>query len=104
MFSQLTFGVLFALVLASNASPTVINESPIKIPITRRLNLTGTSLVKSDRARATFLKNIKSQPKPDFNVTKAKSAAAAMGVGITNGAVTYTAEVEKFLRRTHHKN
>lgn len=94
MFSQLSICVFLALIVAeSNASPVVVNESPIKLPIARRLNLTGTTLLKSDQARARFLKNQHLLPKPEFDVNKVKSAAAAMGVDITNGAVSYTAEV-----------
>ena len=93
MFSQVVVYLLLADVLASNATPVVINESPIRLPIARRLNLTGTTLVKADQARAKFLKTRSQLPKPNFDIRKAKqNAASAVGVGITNTAVSYTAQ------------
>ena len=98
MFAQLTIAILVALSIASEVvpHPTVINSNHVRIPFVRRHNLTGTSVVKSDQARAQFLKTRhlreKTGSSPD-NMSRAKSAAAAIGVDVTNGAVTYTADV-----------
>ena len=103
MVSQLILCVILASVLVSQAGPIVVNESPVRLPIVRRMNLTGTTLVKADQARAKFFKTRSQLPKHEFNVTKAKqskaaklNAAAAMGVGITNDAVDYTAQARLF--------
>ena len=43
------FGRFFlAFALAANAVPTVVNQSPVRLPIVRRMNLTGTTLVKNE--------------------------------------------------------
>ena len=93
MFSQLVACVLLACVLVSDASPAIVNESPVKLPIVRRLNLTGTTLAKADQTRARFLKSRSQLPKSEFDAARArKNAASAVGVGVTNGVVDYTAE------------
>ena len=80
----------FALFATVQASPVLVNQSPIKLPITRHINFTGTSLAKHDQARARFLQT---RPKPDFNENGDRANAGAISDGVTNGAVRYTAQV-----------
>ena len=95
MFSQLLACVLFSFALAAAASPAVVvRENHVKLPFTRRANFTGRDLVKSDRARAQALKSRSTQK---FNASRAKSAASTFGIGVTNGVVDYTAEVNVFV-------
>lgn len=67
------------------ASPTVVNNSPIKIPLLKRYNFTGTSIVKSDQARLHYLKN--------RHLGTKSAQDPAINVGITNAAVSYIAQV-----------
>lgn len=81
--------IVISLALIASASPVSIRSSPVKIPLARRFNATGTkTIIEHDQARAKFFK---SGGPSKANVRAASSASAP--VPVTNGAVTYTAEV-----------
>ena len=88
MFSQLFVAVYLALFTA--ATPVVVRDSPITIPVVRRLNFTsGTKvLLEQDQARARFLKSGAAKQKGP----KA-SSAATFPVPVINEAVSYIAQV-----------
>ncbi|GJE97844.1 aspartic peptidase A1 [Phanerochaete sordida] len=87
MFSKLLVAVSIA--LAASASPLAIRSSPVTIQLARRFNTTGSkNIIELDQARAKFLKNGGSAK------FKTASASSAPSVPVTNGAVTYTAEVQ----------
>ena len=94
MFTQLIATLTLALVCA--ASPVVVSDNLVKLPIARRFNATGVAkLVELDRARA---RHLKSHVKPENTREGFKSAAkAALGATanepVTNQATTYTAAV-----------
>jgi hypothetical protein len=105
MFSQLTPYVLVALSLLSSSlalpapapkSTHVVRKNAVTLPFVRHYNLTGTNLLKSDQARAKYLKTKHLSKGGSFSEKTAKSAAASIGVGITNAAVTYTIDVRIF--------
>ena len=84
MFSQLAVVVYLSLVAA--ASPLVVRNSPISIPLVRRFNLTGgAKIAELDRARAQFFKTAQAKAKP--------ASDAVVPVPVVNTAVTYTATV-----------
>ena len=100
MFLQLVNCLLLMGAFVSGAPTIVVNESPFRLPIVRRLNLTGTTVLKADRDRAKFLKTFSQLPEHDFNITKTKesnslkqNSAAIFGQGIADAGVFYTAEV-----------
>ena len=84
MFSQLYITVCLALFAA--ASPVVVRNGPISIPLARRFNATGAkNVLAADQARAKFLKSgVK---------TTHKAAVNSGSLPVTNAAVTYTAAV-----------
>ena len=85
MFAHLAITVTLALLTA--ATPVVVRQSPVTIPLVRHFNLTGTKTLRElDLAR---VRNMKSgtKVKPDA------AAASSFPVTAVNGAVTYTAEV-----------
>lgn len=93
MFSQLV--VVITLALWSAATPVVVNDNLIRLPLARRFNATGTTtILQHDQARA---KGLKTGSQAGPKTTSVAAAAAASGTSfpeaITNGAVTYTAEV-----------
>ena len=91
MFTQLIVPLTLALYCA--ASPAVVRENLVKLPIARRFNATGTSkLVELDRARAAALK---SSVGTNRRSGKFKSAlrAAIGNEPVTNQATIYTAAV-----------
>ncbi|OCH85903.1 aspartic proteinase precursor [Obba rivulosa] len=87
MFPAVTL-VLFC-ALAVVAKPVVVRDSPITLPVVRRLNLTGKSTIADlDRARVRSMQNgVFSRP------ARAKSAASVFNVPVTNEAVSYVATV-----------
>lgn len=100
MRSQLSFTLLLAFALAAAASPVVINENHVGFKFARRSTaVSGKALLQNDQARARHLKSRHTKEKTQVNAasarnaTRAKSSASTIGVGVTNGAVTYTAEV-----------
>ena len=76
---------------AAPAATHIVNQNNVRLPFVRRHNLTGTSLVASDRARAQALKS--RHVRASTGTGKA-NAAAAVGFGITNTVVSYLAEVK----------
>lgn len=101
MFSQLSIGVLLVLLVASNASPVLVSENHIKLPIARRLtrNLTGTTLLRYDQARASHLRTQRLSHKPTLAKSKVRGDAWADDVDLVNGATQYTAEVSVLAHR-----
>ena len=64
-------------------------QNHVRIPFVRRHNLTGTSLVASDRARARFLQTRHTRvASPGTGVS-----GPSIGVDVTNTVVSYIAEV-----------
>lgn len=92
MFAQLL--VTFALAILSAASPLVVRNSPITLPLTRRMNLTGTkTILERDQIRAKGLRAGKSAKIPSSGTEEAAAAASTFAVPATNQITTYTAEV-----------
>lgn len=90
MFTPLLVTVTLALLSA--ASPLVIRNSPITVPLTRRMNFTGTKTVlERDQIRAKGLMAGRSTKIPSG--TRAAEAASTFAVPATNQATIYTAEV-----------
>ena len=72
------------LILSVAANPIVVRKPSVSLPLTRRLNITGThDLIQKDQARARNM----------FAVSKAKRSGSPGNVGITNVAIAYTAVV-----------
>ncbi|KAI0797265.1 aspartic proteinase precursor [Irpex lacteus] len=92
MFTQLI--ATLTLALYCTATPVVVRDNLVKLPIARRFNATGTSkLIELDRARATALKNsVKSRRGSSFN--KSAIRAAIGNEPVTNQATTYTAAIQ----------
>ena len=100
MFAHLTVTVTIALLAA--ATPIVVKDNLIRLPMVKRFNATSTqTLLQHDQARARSLKTGRLAV-PKTTSTVAAAAAAASGTSfpeaITNTAVAYTAEV---LRHFH---
>ena len=96
MLSKLLFvlaSLLTAAAWLSNvaASPIVVNESPMRIPLVRRLNFTGHNLLASDQARARYLKTRHLNHQPG-SIPK-NASDGVVNVGILNSAVSYIAQV-----------
>ena len=102
MFSQLTLNVLLALSLLSStvtlASPAPkpsaavkISQNVISVPVARRHDFSGASILQRDQARVKHLKAKSLLKGKSFEERKA--AASDIAVPVTNGAVTYTADV-----------
>ena len=91
MFTQLL--VVITLALLSSASPLVVRDSPITLPLTRRMNLTGTkTILERDQVRAKGLRAGRSTTIPQ-PAGAAEAAASSFPLAATNQATTYTAEV-----------
>lgn len=91
MFTRLLITV--SLALASAASPLVIRNSPITLPLTRRMNVTGTkNILERDQVRAKGLRAGRSTKIPS-STKEAAAAASTFPVPATNLATIYTAEV-----------
>ena len=84
MFCKLLIPIYLALTIA--ASPVVVRNSPVSVPLARRFNVTGAkNVLAADQARAKFLKG---------GAKSARKAAGGSGsIPLTNAAVTYTAAV-----------
>lgn len=94
MFASLTVTVTLALLTA--ASPLVVRQGPVTLPLARHFNFTGTkTLLERDQARA---KAFKSGTKVKPNAAAASASASSFPVPVVNGAVTYTAEVRFTVR------
>ena len=98
MYSDLaTYVFLASLLVSLNATPIVLNESPVKLSMFRHLNVSAKHLLKASQERAQLLRTRSQLPKPDFNVTKAEqNAAAVLALGITNELQFYREEVYSF--------
>ena len=87
----MVFARLFAtlsLALLCVASPVVVRDSHVKLPLARRFNYTGTATLPGiDRARARALVNKVTNPPAPL------SKAAAQSVPVTNIATIYTVAV-----------
>ena len=80
----------------------VVRKNTISLPVVRKHNFSGKNLLKSDQARAQFLKTRHlSKDKQSFDLKTAKNAAQSIGVGITNAVVTYTVDVRVFATQAH---
>jgi cathepsin E len=91
MFIPLVTTLTLALVCA--ASPVIVHDNFVKLPIARRFNSTGTSkLVELDRIRAQALKTRIKTPRTK-EAFKSAAQAALANVPVTNGVTIYTAEV-----------
>ena len=78
-----------AFTLAVSANPVVIRDSPITLPITKRLNANGTfNLLERDQARVKGLKQFARQKTAGTLVD-----AVVASVPVTNQAVDYVANV-----------
>ena len=91
MISQLI--VLLALGFASAASPVVVRDNLVKLPIARRLTFdlaSNATLLEVDQARAKAIKNLLKPPPGQSDPT---TAAATLNVPVTNAAQIYTAAV-----------
>lgn len=92
MFTQLLLTVILALVSA--ASPLVVRDGLITLPLTRRMNFTGTkTIIARDQLRATHLRVGGSARKVAFTPAEQKAAASTIPVPATNAADIYTAAV-----------
>lgn len=105
MFTQLVATLTLALLCA--ASPVIVTDNFVKLPIARRFNSTGAAkLVQLDRARAQTLKaSSQSRHSSQHFRNAAKAAVGAMSdEPVTNQATTYTAAVSglRFGDATHH--
>lgn len=91
MFAHLAVTVTLALLTA--ATPVIVRQSPITIPLARRFNFTGTKTLRElDLARVQKLRSgTKFKSRPD--AAPASASASSFPVTVVNGAVTYTAEV-----------
>ena len=85
--------LFLAAVDARPATTHVINENHVRIPFVRRHNLTGTSLVASDRARASFFKNRHTNTRTAAPPGTGVSGPSAF-FDVTNTVVSYLAEVK----------
>ena len=91
MFCQLTVTITLALLTA--ASPLVVRQNPITLPLARHFNFTGTKTIKElDQARA---KAFKSGTKVKPDAAAASASASSFPVPAINGAVAYTAQVSR---------
>ncbi|EMD36748.1 hypothetical protein CERSUDRAFT_51190 [Gelatoporia subvermispora B] len=87
MFPTVSLVLLCALAVAAN--PITVKNSPISVPVVRRLNLTGESTVADlDRARARSMRS-----GTFIRPTRAKSAASVFNVPVINEVVSYVATV-----------
>lgn len=83
--------LLLLCVLAVTAKPVVVRDSPITLPIVRKLNLKGEATIADiDRARVQGFRD-----RSIATVHGASAAAAVLNVPVTNGLVQYTASVRR---------
>ncbi|PIL28539.1 transporter [Ganoderma sinense ZZ0214-1] len=97
------FSTLLALCIAAataSASPVVVRDSPISLPLARRFNATGSgSILAADQARAQLLKNVghakggNPSKRADVVVSNANTFYS-VEIGIGSPATTYTLLVD----------
>ena len=97
------FSTLLALVMAAaavSASPVVVRDSPISLPIARRFKETGPgAILAADKARAQVLKNVahakgsNASKRADVLVSNANTYYSVQ-VGVGSPATTYTLLVD----------
>lgn len=92
-FTEMTYSsallLTLAFTLAVSANPVVIRDSPITLPITKRLNANGTfNLLERDQARVKGLKQFARQ-----KISGTLVDAVVASVPVTNQAVDYVANV-----------
>ncbi|KAM5545333.1 hypothetical protein V8D89_000946 [Ganoderma adspersum] len=97
------FSTLLALCIAAatvSASPVVVRDSPVSLPLARRFKTTGAgAILAADKARAQLLKNVghgkggNNSKRADVSVTNANTYYA-VEVGIGSPATTYTLLVD----------
>lgn len=81
--------VALAFALAVAASPVVIRDSPLTLPLVRRLNTNGTfNLLARDQARVSSLRQFSRQ-----RFSEAIDDAAVTSVTATNQAIDYVVSV-----------
>ena len=93
--------VLCAATTAATASPVVVRDSPVSLPLARRVAFTGSAkIVEQDQARAALLKNVghgkgtaESKRAPDLRAMNALTHYT-VEVGIGSPATTYTLLVD----------
>lgn len=86
MFSVASLVTLVTLAVAVTAEPIMVRESPVKLSFAKHFNFTGAgNLLKKDQARAAFLK--------EFGNNKALGKRAVISSPVTNGEVSYLANV-----------
>ena len=96
-----TLLALCAAAAAATASPVVVRDSPVSLPLARRIALTGSAkIVELDQARAALLKNVghgkgtaESKRAPDLRAVNALTHYT-VEVGIGSPATTYTLLVD----------
>lgn len=97
------FSTLLALCMAAaavSATPVVVRDSPVSLPLARRFKTTGAgAILAADKARAQLLKNVghgkggNNSKRADVSVTNANTYYA-VDVGIGSPATTYTLLVD----------
>ena len=96
-----TLFVLCAAAIVATASPVVVRDSPVSLPLARRIASTGSAkIIEQDQARAALLKNVghgkrtgESKRAPDLQAVNALSHYT-VEVGIGEPATTYTLLVD----------
>lgn len=94
MFAQLA--VTVALALSSAATPVVVRDNLITLPLARRFNITGSKTVhQRDQARAQGFRHATRARTRTHSHTAASAAASATSFvePVTNSAVSYIASV-----------
>ncbi|KAG6842466.1 hypothetical protein C0991_007596 [Blastosporella zonata] len=95
MFPAASLLITLVLALVVSANPIVVNDSPVKLPLARRLNTTSVhNLIRHDLARAKYLR-ARGQAVAQGQTLDAADAAAAAVINesVDNQVVTYIASV-----------
>ncbi|KAG6817905.1 hypothetical protein H0H87_012373 [Tephrocybe sp. NHM501043] len=91
MFPTSSLLTTLVLALAVSANPLVVRDSPVKLPLARRLNTTSIhNLVRHDLARAKYLRARVEAVTKGLNID---AAAAIINEPVDNQAVTYIASI-----------
>lgn len=104
MFPQLTPHVVFVFVMffstVTLATPApkpagvvTVRKNLVTVPLARRHALSGSSILERDQARVNHLRAKQAFKGKSF--AERQSAAGDITVPVTNGAVSYTADVSK---------
>ncbi|KLO10453.1 acid protease [Schizopora paradoxa] len=81
---------ILSLALAASAGPIVVRDNLIRIPLTKKINLTEPAqLVKQDQARASFLRSL-----GGLAAGSLERERAVHSVAVQNQATSYVADVE----------